>query len=119
MKLSEEDKMCLFETLKEDVGFLEKHGLMDYSLILGVISQSEEAQIQQSRNHWTNPNGSFHYYLAIIDYLQLFDFSKRLETQFKHIRYPNKKYQVSSISPLLYAARFLNFIQNSFLNLQK
>jgi hypothetical protein len=94
---------------------------MDYSIILGVIQNSQEVKNegnkQQNNNQWNDSKGQYKYFFGIIDYLQVFDFWKQMEFRYKCIRYPLRKYQISSVKPALYSARFLDFVKNKFLQI--
>ena len=57
-----------------------------------------------------NPNVS--YIIAIIDFFQLYDFSKFIETKFKYYikNRPNKITEISSVPSDVYSNRFIEFI---------
>eukprot|EP01111_Echinosteliopsis_oligospora_P017754 TRINITY_DN7812_c0_g2_i2.p1 TRINITY_DN7812_c0_g2~~TRINITY_DN7812_c0_g2_i2.p1 ORF type:complete len:313 (+),score=64.89 TRINITY_DN7812_c0_g2_i2:453-1391(+) len=50
------------------------------------------------------------YYLGVIDILMLYTLRKRVEHTYKVVRYNSKPEEVSSIAPVDYAARFMNFM---------
>lgn len=95
------------EQLKNDTQLLRKSNLMDYSLLLGV--QEDKEVRQQPRFTWRRVYGADHtfYSFAIIDYLQEFDLSKRIEYYYKSVKADSK--QISSIMPAPYKKRFDNF----------
>ena len=77
--------------VKNDSLFLEKFGLIDYSLLL-VIEHNTTEENKFSINKFFRPkklsNNSFSrdnkiYHFGIIDYLQLYNRSKKLERFFK------------------------------------
>jgi hypothetical protein len=104
--------------LMRDVEWLERNAIMDYSLCVGIH------QIQQG-NLPTNLDfsdrgiiGSGYlsaklnevYYVGIIDILQQYSASKKLENSFKSIKHASD--QISSVNPILYAARFRVFMMD-------
>ena len=101
-----------------DVDFLRSVGVMDYSLLVGVR--------ENHQRHWTKDMTSpfsglkktdsdlllnHDIYLGIIDFLQLYDWSKWSETQMKQCIHPLS--DISCVSPGVYADRFLRFIRES------
>ena len=49
------------------------------------------------------------YIIAIIDFLQLYDFQKYIETQYKKMK--TKENSISSIPPEPYKQRFIKFVK--------
>ena len=81
--------------IKEDCKFMQTQGLMDYSLLL-VIERKQKQE--ESRNCLVN--GSDVYKFCIIDILQRWDLSKKMETFFK-TKIGKKDYRkLSSIEPV-------------------
>lgn len=78
-------------TMQKDSDFLQKHDLMDYSLLFAVENQTGDAKAAEiraseitsytmkaaPRNHIYNSNNDqYHYHMAIIDYLQRYNLNK-------------------------------------------
>jgi len=78
-------------TIQMDSDFLQKHDLMDYSLLFAVENQTGDAKVAETRaasefstamiaaprNHIYNSNNDqYHYHMAIIDYLQRYNLNK-------------------------------------------
>jgi hypothetical protein len=109
-----------------DASWFRAHGIMDYSLLLGVV----RARQPLKRPGGTLPDGgpaAFHglyeersrvlegparYYLGIIDCLQKYDKWKRLESMWKRFVLRREATSISSVDEDLYAARFLFFLDN-------
>jgi len=115
LPVSRRQKNLLMRVLTRDVEFLERHRLMDYSLVVGVKRNGKAIPI------FSNPHtkfgnrglkvevGSTHneekktYHIGIIDFLQVWNLKKRVAKMIK-FREPNK----STMPPGFYAQRFLN-----------
>ena len=50
--------------------------------------------------------------MAIIDYLQTFNFDKWSESRFKTLVLRRPKYQISAVDPEIYAERFCKFMRS-------
>ena len=55
-------------------------------------------------------NCKFIYHVAVIDYLQSFNFEKSLESKFKTTILNRKEDLISAIDPMPYAKRFMRFM---------
>lgn len=109
LKISEESQIELLNTLRDDVRLLEELGIMDYSLLVGVYDNS---LIASSRYTIISEN-SMAFNIAIIDFLQRYNLTKKAEREVKRIL---SNEDISSISPRKYSERFLSFIQKTLLS---
>lgn len=70
-----------------------------------------------NRHIYVTENG-YILYMGIIDYLQTFDFAKRMESTIKRFRHGKKKMEeVSAIEPEPYCERFKRFITTNILRI--
>lgn len=104
LKLCEEAQVSLFDSIKEDVRLLQDLGIMDYSLLIGVY----ESPILASSRYTIVSSDNRAYNIALIDFLQRYNLSKKAEREVKRFLSSDDP---SSISPNKYAERFLSFIQ--------
>jgi 1-phosphatidylinositol-4-phosphate 5-kinase len=95
-----------------DSEFLRKQNIMDYSLLLVIESGSD---MKETRNRYTNGQQVFHF--GIIDFLQDWNISKRLENRYKRIVKLKKgeATDLSAIEPNLYQKRFSEFLSKHVL----
>jgi hypothetical protein len=113
IELTKECRDQLITELKEDVALLQNQSLMDYSLLVGMHvppydlrddgKELENASIVRSRD------GTL-YFCAIIDVLQRYNLSKKMEHLAKSVAYDGDL--ISAVNPDLYASRFLDFMSN-------
>ena len=113
LSLSEEDVDRLTSAIFADISLLHSLQLMDYSLLvsIGECSQDLLSLPPRYRRHLfscTNaPNRV--YAIGIIDFLQSYSFSKRLERMGK--RLIASTMDISSVSPDVYGDRFLEMVR--------
>lgn len=115
--------------MEKDVDFLEQHGRIDYSLLLGVSVTSEEkpqAGAKGIRTISADGKEGEVLYMGIIDILQEYTNTKAMESRLKSFQYSLKKNfrrqsnvsdistAVSSMPPSHYAKRFLDFMRQIF-----
>jgi hypothetical protein len=62
------------------------------------------------RNCFLGRNGKFIYYLGIIDYLQEYNWSKKIENAFKSQQNGKNRHQISAVPSIEYRDRFFNFM---------
>lgn len=128
IRLLPHDKQQLDHMIKRDSEFLMRHGLMDYSLLLviekiqapgqdGIIDSDFSDKIV--RNVWSEAYSrtsmkkyKTFYHIGIIDYLQLWDKSKRVEQCLKVKFRGHKSQELSAIEPKAYKQRFDHFISS-------
>lgn len=135
LRLGLEIKCKLMGQLRRDVWFLQRNGIMDYSLLLG-FSEFVPVQVNNSslynsdRPCWQQFHGGIlsntpmrevdavegsppkHcvYFLTVIDLLQQFTTKKKAERILKTVK-AMKGLDLSAIPPDEYASRFQNFVQ--------
>jgi hypothetical protein len=110
--LSHMQRGQLLESVASDLNFLAKHGLMDYSLLVGVHDIKEGASEQyEAMNVVTVRDHTRHCYLGIIDVLTPYMFRKRLETFFLGTIVCGR--DISCQHPQVYAKRFKNYVDTA------
>lgn len=113
LSLSEEDVNRLTTAIFADVSLLHSLHLMDYSLLVGIGECSRDllSLLPRHQRHLfrcTNaPNRV--YAIGIIDFLQGYSFSKRLERMGK--RLVASTMDISSVNPDVYGDRFLEMVR--------
>jgi len=128
IQFTETDKEKLNKVLNSDLSLLRELNLMDYSLLLIIISFPEPNDSEYNniikdihnekmvKRIFVSKNSKYIYCLGIIDYLQSFNMSKFLENKYKKLIFGEKIKDVSAVDPLMYATRMLNFAnQNIFI----
>jgi len=87
--------------------------------IRSVRRQSEKdfsnSLISNSRHRYKSSCGKFIYHIAIIDYLQTFNFDKWMESRFKIYVLRRSEALISAVDPELYGDRFLSFMKSELL----
>ena len=109
LKLTFEDEIRICQVIEKDAEFLRACGIMDYSLLVN-IEKAKGAHVKSHRNVFQSQDMSAIYHVGIIDFLQSYNFLKKLE-YFKKKKWLNKTKtnQISCVNPDLYASRFVNF----------
>jgi hypothetical protein len=95
----------LKKSIKKDVSLLKRYGIMDYSLLLAIYDTEPES----SNRYSIKSSSDYTYSLGIIDIFQQFNFRKKTEAEFKKVISSER---ASSIDPISYARRFLEFVSN-------
>lgn len=125
--IGEELKNKLLQVLESDARMLAKHGVMDYSLLVGVHNCSNEEggndQSKQQRStahqHLTTPFeiqdggvrcGDSIFFFGLVDVLQGWNQRKHWEMCFKGLAFES----TSSVPPEAYLARFIRIMNESF-----
>ena len=125
LEVTEATRRSLLNRIGADVELLQRHGIMDYSLLLGVREDdgdSVSSSSGESTSHvvcrvqgWIPPRHTpATFYLGIIDTLQPYNFSKQVERGVKIVRHLRVNVDVSAVDPVTYASRFLEFVSRSF-----
>lgn len=118
--LSTDDGMMIIGQLKKDVEFFSKNKIIDYSLLLGVIdlkncdNLEDKAIIEKLEidNHlFKDIEKNQAYMMGVIDYFQLYTYSKCMEKYTKKCL--NCKYDLDTSSQPsgYYARRFMNYVK--------
>jgi 1-phosphatidylinositol-4-phosphate 5-kinase len=109
VSLSKEKKEQFLEQVEKDASFLRNHGIMDYSLLLG-ISTKVPAGEDTSRDAFVSADGKRVYYMGLIDILQTWDNSKKGEKFLKTLKGAAADL-LSASPPDPYFKRFVNFMK--------
>ncbi|EGC32690.1 hypothetical protein DICPUDRAFT_37984 [Dictyostelium purpureum] len=115
LDIGTEFKAPLLEQIEHDTKFLESHNICDYSLLVGVHIIDENSPLaltsdDQNIGGILSKNKKEVYFIAIIDTLTPWNFSKQYENFFKSIIHDGTK--ISAISPSAYRKRFQALIAN-------
>ena len=125
INFKEDDIKQIKKTLFEDISFYKSLSLMDYSLLLIIIDfpnniDPDYKQIlylledPKYRGHvYKSENENYIYIIGIIDYLQEYNFKKKMEHCLKGIIYGKEKNMVSAVEPEYYGKRFNDFMKNN------
>eukprot|EP01126_Amoeba_proteus_P059218 TRINITY_DN7717_c0_g1_i4.p1 TRINITY_DN7717_c0_g1~~TRINITY_DN7717_c0_g1_i4.p1 ORF type:complete len:372 (-),score=113.15 TRINITY_DN7717_c0_g1_i4:34-1149(-) len=121
--LNPEDKAFFVAQIQKDVALLQRHEMMDYSLLIGIVTSAEEKLkclevIKEMETRGDEIVGLFRgtdkegeeiiYWMTIIDCFTLYNTKKKLANFFKSHLYEFES--LSTVEPNFYAQRFLNFI---------
>ena len=130
IKVDPSIKTKLMNTIRNDTAFLARNNIIDYSLLVGVISKSKsgirryttyrpldaedyfEPKFDNQRNNGYiegNDNG-LHYYIGIIDTLTPFNAAKKSEFLVRRVFQGEG---VSCVPPLQYKDRFVAFMDRA------
>lgn len=121
------DKRKMLQILERDVNFLRSLGIIDYSLIVGVVDMNEvfgESNDYEARkvreeldflvkhsNFFSHVSNDVGYIVGIIDLFQKYTFSKWLEKHFKRMIHFSFKLDTSSQPATIYAERFMDYMK--------
>ena len=109
LNFSEDSSKKIFEAIEKDTYMLQSFGIMDYSLLLAIDLSSES--LPTSKYLFTTSD-SLKVYLAIIDFAQTFNYNKRIEKSFKKFKTRRNSREISSVPPVPYRERFLDFVKS-------
>ena len=123
MEFNSYDIKRLKNSLYRDINFLKKFNIMDYSLLLGICKRNEYLSDKIPRQYGTekfilSKSGKYIYFMTVIDYLQEYNYNKRIEHSLKAIRNPKYIINISAIPTKPYANRFINFIHDRIWGIQ-
>lgn len=111
LQIGDQNAAHIIETMKQDALFLVKHGLMDYSLLVGVHDiNKDEGDPREVMNVVTVKDQSRHCYIGIIDVLTPYHARKRVETFALGTVFCGR--DISCQHPKVYANRFINFCES-------
>ena len=123
INFKEDDIREIKQNLKNDIIFFKRLKLMDYSLLFIIIDfpnniDPDYNQITgllkdpKYRGHvYKSNDDKFLYIIGIIDYLQKYNFKKKMEHFFKGLYYGKEKNMVSAVEPNYYGDRFEDFMK--------
>ena len=112
--LNDIDHDRVIKILKRDVNFFKSKGLIDYSLLLGIIDQPDQKALNSQEFNCIKIDDSKMVILGIIDFLETFTLSKKCEKVFKNTKNFCKETDVSCQPPDKYAQRFIDALTNWF-----
>ena len=128
INFKEDDIVEIKKNLINDIDFYKRLSLMDYSLLFIIIDfpnniDPDYNQIMgflddpKYKGHvYKSKNEKYIYIVGIIDYLQKYNFKKKMEHCIKGIIYGKEKNMVSAVEPEYYGKRFNDFmIKNVFI----
>lgn len=106
--------------LNRDVALLKRLNTMDYSLLIGIhFANSQDFYYSDEllSKSIASKDGSKLYFIGIIDCLTNYSFLKKVETFFKSVTH--SKNDISAVPPEMYGRRFVNFIEQNVLPVDK
>jgi hypothetical protein len=115
-------KTMIVEKLRRDCAFLRENGLMDYSLILGVIEFKSVAEAAAKlplgaagddlQPFVAQHRGTVYaYYMGVIDFLQEWTRGKKVAAVIKECFAPKP---ISTVNPKRYADQFFSYFEQKF-----
>jgi hypothetical protein len=108
LELDREDAESLLRRGTKDSLMLARNNIMDYSFLVTVMSA---APVLISPHHiYRSSRKDCFYLISMIDILQEYDFSKKLETYWKTNVKRVPLSSLSSVEPRLYSERLLAFL---------
>ena len=129
INFNKEDIKIIKRNLDNDIKFYKRLTLMDYSLLFIIIDYPEKLDPDYKqivallddpkyKGHvYQSEKKNFIYIIGIIDYLQMYNFRKRLETFWKGVFYGKEKNMISCVEPNYYGERFQDFMtKNVFIS---
>ena len=138
LQFDQDDAKEIMGQIRNDVIFMQKMELLDYSLLLAVeglpndvssnvngtigISQQssnklsqdlsyEKPSLSKDRHRFYSTCGRYVYHVAIIDYLTEFNIQKKMESFYKIRCKGVKEKNLSAVNPVLYGDRFVDFME--------
>mmetsp|Transcript_42739 Transcript_42739/g.30841 ORF Transcript_42739/g.30841 Transcript_42739/m.30841 type:complete len:118 (+) Transcript_42739:410-763(+) len=107
----------------KDTNFLRVHGIMDYSLLLAIenIQPTDSINVgslySPSKYVFCSEKGDKKYHISVIDFLQSWDSSKKLERFSKTYFLSKSKDGLSCVPPRQYFFRFNNFMRDTIFSI--
>ena len=124
VRIPRENSKHLRQILQQDSQFLMSQGIMDYSLLLvtEILPESQRSngsvrkyKMKYDRNSVQSVDGKEACHFGIIDYLQEWNFNKKVEALYKHHLKHKNKHKISAVPPEPYQKRFCQFIEDNIL----
>ena len=122
INFNKDDIKEIKKNLENDIRFYKRLNLMDYSLLFIIVDYPEKLDPDYNqiigllddpkyKGHvYQSEKKNFIYIIGIIDYLQMYNFRKRLETFWKGVFYGKEKNMISCVEPNYYGERFQDFM---------
>mmetsp|Transcript_5320 Transcript_5320/g.9757 ORF Transcript_5320/g.9757 Transcript_5320/m.9757 type:complete len:267 (-) Transcript_5320:22-822(-) len=111
LNLNIADRDRLIRSVEADSLMLARHGIMDYSLLIAKVPCHFDLSRSLKYAYSTTESDDEIVLVAMIDILQQFTISKRVENYWKRMTRCQKNENVSSIEPLMYSKRLVEFCQ--------
>ena len=97
---------------------MARWNIMDYSLFL-VVERRSGALHQPTRNEFLSADGTELFHVSIIDYLQEWNFEKKVERLLKSFK-PNVDVEgIAAVEPETYRKRFIDAMQEQVFKLEQ
>jgi hypothetical protein len=109
LELDSDDAHRLLRRASQDSLMLASCNIMDYSLLVTVSYERLPPQLKSHHIYRSSRKG-LSYLIAVIDILQEYNFSKQLETFWKHKVKKVPLELLSSVEPGYYSARFIELL---------
>ena len=125
INFSNEDIQEIKKNMENDVNFLRRLSLMDYSLLFIIVDYPNKIDPDYKQivgllddpkykgHMYESFTKEFIYIIGIIDYLQIYNFRKNLETFAKGIYFGKEKNMISCVEPNYYGERFQDFMKKN------
>jgi 1-phosphatidylinositol-4-phosphate 5-kinase len=113
ISVSNEELTNILIKLKRDALMLEKHLIMDYSLLLMVENVTSLRNPLISKDFIASYE-NYIVFAGVIDFLQTYNIKKKLEHRYKKLK-NIESILLSAISPIPYRKRFISMIKNIFI----
>lgn len=128
LRVKSELRNSLIPQIEKDASFLARHHIIDYSMLVGIISADDDRQTanfhlsasefskkksSKKSNYVESVDGKLHYYVGIIDTLTLFGGKKKSEFVIKRIFEGSG---ISCVPPDDYSERFIDFMSQAFVS---
>jgi hypothetical protein len=118
ISVQQESKEKINKILQYDSAFMARWNIMDYSLFL-VVERRSGALHQPTRNEFLSADGTELFHVSIIDYLQEWNFEKKVERFLKSFK-PNVDVEgISAVEPETYRKRFIDAMQEQVFKLEQ
>lgn len=111
LSIVDADSYRLMQRLAKDAAMLARHNLMDYSLLV-TICKGDEPRTGLDRYIYRSTKPGEFYMIALIDFLQQYNYSRRLENWWKRCTNRVERESISVIEPSAYYLRFMKFIES-------
>lgn len=117
LRIGKERKKIVVSQIEQDLEFLQRLKIIDYSLLVGIHEVQDEIQCDinssimcRDSGGMLSTDGKELYFIGIIDFFTKFGAKKKIEHFVMGTLHG--KTEVSCIPPLKYSKRFLNYIES-------
>ena len=107
---SKQIREYLLSQIRKDSEFLASFQIMDYSLLIAVLSKTQTSNTVEKGILISNIED--YYCCGIIDILQTYNLEKKMAHYMKSMRFDSEK--ISTVEPHFYASRFYSFFDSLF-----